>query len=79
MAANEEVIKEYLNKDYYKILGIDDKEKANDSQYLKQAYKNKSREVHPDKHQTEKEKWTEAFKKLMKHIRFCPIQIKIII
>ncbi|WP_115711526.1 J domain-containing protein [Legionella sainthelensi] len=64
MAANEEVIKEYLNKDYYKILGIDDKEKANDSQYLKQAYKNKSREVHPDKHQTEKEKWTEAFKKV---------------
>lgn len=64
MAANEEVMKEYLNKDYYKILGIDDKAKANDSQYLKQAYKNKSREVHPDKHQTEKEKWTEAFKKV---------------
>ncbi|QEY52217.1 J domain-containing protein [Legionella longbeachae] len=64
MAANEETIKEYLNKDYYKILGIDDKAKANDSQYLKQAYKNKSREVHPDKHQTEKEKWTEAFKKV---------------
>ncbi|KTD09167.1 molecular chaperone DnaJ [Legionella gratiana] len=64
MAANEDVVKEYLSKDYYKILGIDDKAKANDSQYLRQAYKSKSREVHPDKHQTEKDKWTEAFKKV---------------
>lgn len=64
MAANDGVVKEYLSKDYYKILGIDEKENANDSQYLKQAYKNKSREVHPDKHRTEKEKWTEAFKRV---------------
>ncbi len=64
MAAHESIVRDYLSKDYYKILGIEDKEKANDIKYLKQAYKAKSKEVHPDKHQIEKAKWTEEFKKV---------------
>jgi DnaJ-class molecular chaperone len=57
----DNVSNDIVEKDYYKILGLDKKCNYKD---IKMAYRKKARELHPDKHINEQDKYKKLFQEI---------------